>query len=716
MQAGSVREPTDTDQQAAHPDQDFAGKAPLSSEQQVATEVSMKQQYKFSLGYYLLVFFSIILLESIFFSGAAVKEISYSRFRELLAGDRIQSVIVESDRIFGLEKAPADDAAGNTAKETPVFQPPHKKAPWNLDFGLFNDKARQQAERQFVVTRLDDPQLTTDLQAHGVDYRGKIESHWLANFLSNWILPLAFFIVLGRFLTRRMGKGAGFLDVGKNKARIYAVDPSQKVSFNDVAGVDEAVEEVKEMVSFLNNPERFTRLGAKLPKGILLIGPPGTGKTLLARAVAGEAGVPFFNLSGSDFVEMFVGVGAARVRDLFKDAKDKAPCIIFIDELDAVGKNRAQGVYMGGNDERENTLNQLLTEMDGFDPQAGIIIMGATNRPEVLDPALLRPGRFDRQILVDRPDLKGRMDIFAVHTREFELDDRVDFRKLAAETPGFAGAEIANVCNEAALLASRRNRQTVTQSDFQDAIERVIAGLEKKNKLINPHERRVVAYHESGHAIVGHFTPGADPVQKVSIIPRGIGALGYTLQTPLEDRFLMSRSELLGKIKGLLGGRAAEDLVFGEVSTGAANDLEKVADIVRNMLTVYGMSEKMPNRSLVENASSNPFLGQGPAMQRRSETLETLIDNETQAIIDSAYRSARQILSEHRGKLDAMSKLLLEKEKIDGEDIRRILGPDRSLEPANQTGQPLSRNCWSECPGHPSIPKSLLPATGRPAA
>jgi cell division protease FtsH len=647
----------------------------------------MKQQYKFSLGYYLLVFFSIILLESIFFSGAAVKEISYRRFRELLAGDRIQSVIVESDRIFGLEKATAA-AVGSAAKETPVFQPPHKKAPWNLDFGLFNDKSRQQVEHQFVVTRLDDPQLIADLQAHGVDYRGKIESHWLSNFLSNWILPLAFFIVLGRFLARRMGKGVGFLDVGKNKARIYAVDPSQKVSFHDVAGVDEAVEEVKEVVSFLKNPERYTRLGAKLPKGILLIGPPGTGKTLLARAVAGEAGVPFFNLSGSDFVEMFVGVGAARVRDLFKDAKDKAPCIIFIDELDAVGKNRAQGVYMGGNDERENTLNQLLTEMDGFAPQAGIIIMGATNRPEVLDPALLRPGRFDRQILVDRPDLKGRMDIFAVHTREFRLDDRVDFRKLAAETPGFAGAEIANVCNEAALLASRRNRQTVNQSDFQDAIERVIAGLEKKNKLINPHERRVVACHESGHAIVGHFTPGADPVQKVSIIPRGIGALGYTLQTPLEDRFLMSRSELLGKVKGLLGGRAAEELVFGEVSTGAANDLEKVADIVRNMLTVFGMSEKMPNRSLVENASSNPFLGQGPAMQRRSETLETLIDRETQAIIDAAYQSARQILGEHRSELETMSKLLLEKEKIDETDIQRILGPGRASEAAPRTGQP----------------------------
>ncbi|MCG6912149.1 MAG: ATP-dependent zinc metalloprotease FtsH [Deltaproteobacteria bacterium] len=636
----------------------------------------MKQQHKFSISYYLLVFLTIIMLESIFFSGAAVKEISYSKFRHLLADDQIQSVILEENRIFGLEKS-TTLTDRSRADESQGFQPVRKKAPWNLNFGLFNGKSQKQVERQFVVTRLDDPQLIADLQSHGVDYRGKIESHWLTNFLSNWILPLAFFIFLGSFLARRMKKGTGFLDLGRNKARIYAVDPSQKVTFQDVAGVDEAVEEVKEVVSFLTNPEHYTRLGAKLPKGILLIGPPGTGKTLLARAVAGEAGVPFFNLSGSDFVEMFVGVGAARVRDLFKDAKTKAPCIIFIDELDGIGKNRSQGMVIGGNDERENTLNQLLSEMDGFDPQTGIIIMGATNRPEVLDPALLRPGRFDRQILVDRPDLKGRMETFAVHTRDLILNDHVDFRQLAAATPGFAGAEIANVCNEAALLASRRDRQTIDQRDFQDAIERVIAGLEKKNRLINPHERQVVAYHESGHAVVGHFTPGADPVQKVSIIPRGVGALGYTLQTPLEDRFLMSRSELLGKLKGLLGGRAAEELIFGEVSTGAANDLEKVAAIVHGMLTVYGMSDRMPNRSLVENAS-NPFLGQGPSTQRRSENLEASIDRETQALIDSAYQSAKQILADHRPELEAMAKLLLEKEKIDTLDIQKILGPQTS--------------------------------------
>jgi cell division protease FtsH len=650
-------------------------------------EVIMKQQHKFSLSYYIFVFLTIVLLESIFFTGTTVKEISYSRFRNQLAADRIKSVIVQSDRIFGLLKTSAKSGSSETAakggagsEESPGFQPQSKQAPWHLDFSFFQGHHQQKAGQQFVVTRVKDPQLIADLQSHGVDYRGRIESHWLSHLVSNWILPLGLFILLGRFLARRMGKGAGFLDVGKNKARIYAVDPSQKVTFEDVAGVDEAVEEVKEVVSFLKEPDRYTRLGAKLPKGILLIGPPGTGKTLLARAVAGEAGVPFFNLSGSDFVEMFVGVGAARVRDLFKEAKEKAPCIIFIDEMDAVGKNRSQGVYMGGNDERENTLNQLLTEMDGFDPQAGIIIMGATNRPEVLDQALLRPGRFDRQILVDRPDLKGRMDIFAVHTRDLVMEGNVDFRNLAAETPGFAGAEIANVCNEAALLASRLGRKVISQANFQDAIERVIAGLEKKNKLINPHERQVVAYHESGHAIVGHLTPGADPVQKVSIIPRGIGALGYTLQTPLEDRFLMSRSELLGKIKGLLGGRAAEELVFGEVSTGASNDLEKVADIVRNMLTVYGMSKHMPNLSLVEKGN-NPFLGQGPTTQRRSEKLEELVDSETREIIEACYTDAKRVLAAHRRELEQMARLLLQKEKIDGRDIQKILGPREPSEP-----------------------------------
>ena len=638
----------------------------------------MEDRKKFSLGYYLLIFTSILFLETLFFSGTAVKEIPYSKFLNLIRTDKIQSVIIEPDRIYGLlKKAHADGKSKTTSdasEDQSDFTPHQKHTPWYLDFGKLTGKHQQKHDRQFTVVPLKDPQLLSDLQRHGINYRGKIESHWFSHFISNWIIPLGLFFLLWSFIVRKMGKGSNFLSLGKSKAKIYEVDSSQKVSFEDVAGVDEAVEEVKEVVSFLKEPSRYTRLGAKLPKGILLVGPPGTGKTLLARAVAGEASVPFFSLSGSDFVEMFVGLGAARVRDLFKDAKTKAPCIIFIDELDAVGKNRSQGVYTGSNDERENTLNQLLTEMDGFDPQVGIIIMGATNRPEVLDSALLRPGRFDRQILVDRPDLTGRKEIFKVHTRNLSLNEDVNFHTLAAETPGFAGAEIANVCNEAALLASREDSISVSHHNFQDAIERVIAGLEKKNRLINSHEREVVAYHESGHAIVGHLTPGADPVQKVSIIPRGIGALGYTLQTPLEDRFLMSQSELLGKIKGLLAGRAAEELVFGEVSTGASNDLEKVGDIVRNMLTVYGMSRHAPNLSLVEK-NQNPFLGQGPMLQHRSEKLEEIIDEETQEIIKTCYEEAKEILLKEKEKLEHMAHILLEKEKIDENDILNILGP-----------------------------------------
>ncbi len=652
----------------------------------------MEQRSRFSIQYYLALFIAILLLESLFFSGPAVKEISYSKFRDLLQQDKIKQVVIQTDKIFGeLKKAQDKQKTDATdKKETPDKQKPEtadkadksetpvtvprKKTPWNFDFGRTSQESKDRIARQFTVVKLDDPALLQDLQARGVNYRGKIESDWLGHLFSNWIIPFVIMFLIWSWFIRKMGRGPDFLNIGKSKAKIYEVDKSQKVTFADVAGVDEAVEEVKEVVAFLKEPDRFTRLGAKLPKGILLVGPPGTGKTLLARAVAGEAAVPFYSLSGSDFVEMFVGLGAARVRDLFKEAKAKAPCIIFIDELDAVGKSRSQGQFPGGNDERENTLNQLLTEMDGFDPKAGIIIMGATNRPEILDPALLRPGRFDRQILVDRPDFTGRVQIFEVHTRGLTLDTNVDLKKLAGETPGFAGAEIANVCNEAALLASRKEHEKVMQADFQDAIERVIAGLEKKNKLINPHEREVVAHHESGHAIVGHFTPGADPVQKVSIVPRGIGALGYTMQTPLEDRFLMSRSELLGKIQGLLGGRAAEELVFGEISTGASNDLEKVSKIARNMIVVYGMSRQAPNMSLVDSTQQS-FLSRGPGMINHSEKLEELIDGEVQEMIADCYQGAKQVLTDHFDKLKEMARQLLQREKIDENDILAILGP-----------------------------------------
>ncbi len=628
-----------------------------------------------------------------FFSGPAVKELPYNQFHDFINENKIESVILESDRIYGLLKhgllpskiAPTtntptnqDDGSKNTASPNSGFTPKQKQTPWYVNLkkaiGQSKEASRQELERQFTVVPLSDPSLLADLQQHGVIYQGKIESHFLSHLISNWIIPFAILFLVWSWIIRKMGKGGpGFLNIGKNQAKIYEVDPSQKVTFKDIAGIDEAVEEVKEVVSFLKEPAKYARLGAKLPKGVMLVGPPGTGKTLLARAVAGEANVPFYNLSGSDFVEMFVGVGAARVRDLFKEAKSKAPCIIFIDELDAVGKSRSQGPFMGGNDERENTLNQLLNEMDGFDPQIGIIIMAATNRPEVLDSALLRPGRFDRQILVDRPDLLGRIGILEVHTRKLTLKNDVDLRKIAAETPGFGGAEIANICNEAALLASREDQNEISLRHFQDAIERIIAGLEKKNKLINPHERNVVAYHESGHAIVGYFTPGADPVQKVSIIPRGIGALGYTLQTPLEDRFLMSRSELIGKIKGLLGGRAAEEVVFGEISTGASNDLEKIAKIAHNMLTVYGMSNRMPNISLVNNQQGQ-FLGQGPGVAKYSEKIAQMIDEESYEIIDTCYEDVKKLLMDKRDKLEKMAHSLLEKEKIDEHEIMNILG------------------------------------------
>ncbi len=646
----------------------------------------MEKRTKFSIYYYLIALAILFSLQWLMFSRPIAKEISYKQFRDYLAAGKIESVIITPEKIYGRLKLADSTAAASEAKKD--FSPVTGRPPWALKM----EEYHRELERQFMVTRLEDKNLIQDLQAHGVDYRGRITDNWLKNFFLNWILPFFVLFLIWGYIFRRMGSGAQVLNIGKNKAKIYAEDSKNKVTFKDVAGIDEAVEEVKEIVQFLKHPEKYTRLGAKLPKGVLLVGPPGTGKTLLARAVAGEAGVPFFSLSGSDFVEMFVGVGAARVRDLFAEAKAKAPCIIFIDEIDAIGKSRGHGVYLGGHDERENTLNQLLVEMDGFDASIGIIIMGATNRPDVLDPALLRPGRFDRQILVDRPDLNGRIAIFKVHTRKLVLDDDVDLKKLAAQTPGFAGAEIANVCNEAALLASRKGHQKIKMEDFQEAIERVIAGLEKKNKLINEHERQIVAYHESGHAIVGHFTPGADPVQKVSIVPRGMGALGYTLQTPLEDRYLMSRTELLGKIKGLLGGRAAEEVVFGEISTGASNDLEKATRIAREMIVVYGMSKRVPNLSLVEHQQDR-FLGQGPGIHRRSEKIEQMIDEEVLEIIQQCYEDAKRLLIEKRDRLEEMARTLLEKEVLTEDDIIRILGPRPNLTPSKdgrpvQTGAP----------------------------
>jgi cell division protease FtsH len=552
----------------------------------------MQARTKFSLWYYLIVFGVILAVDSALFSGAGGPQIAYSEFLARVDRDQVERVVITQDEIYGSMKAPTPVGGAAAPSPSPAASAPKAlsvpglQTPWRLDLRAWWQRmvasetqyrqavAAREAEaeaargRQFTVIPLPDAKLVETLQTHGVDFRGEIESHWASNMLFNWILPFGVMFVIWGALMRRMGPGGGrgVLSIGQSKAKIYEADPATRVTFADVAGVDEAVEETKEVVAFLSDPAKYTRLGATLPKGVLLVGPPGTGKTLLARAVAGEAGVPFFNLSGSDFVEMFVGVGASRVRDLFAAAKAKAPCIVFIDELDAVGKRRdVPGFATGGYDERENTLNQLLVEMDGFDASKGVVLVGATNRPEVLDPALRRPGRFDREILVDRPHREGRLAILRVHARKLTLSPDVDLAVIAGRTPGFVGADLANLCNEAALLASRNERSAVTMKDFDDAFERVVGGLEKKGKVMNERERRTVAYHESGHTLVGYFTPGADPVQKVSIVPRGRGALGYTLQAPLEDRYLMSESELLGRIKTLLGGRAAEEIVFGEI-------------------------------------------------------------------------------------------------------------------------------------------------------
>ncbi len=632
----------------------------------------MKKKDKFSLYYFLGMMAMFILMDMLFFpASSGTKFLTYSDFIHKVDSGQVARVVIFPDKIIGELKDEHKKGKGEITKAP--------TAPWRLRI----ESIEEQVKHQFIVDRLpevSDDQLLDRLLKAGVEVQGRFRSNGLRNFFLDWVLPFILLMFIWGIIIKRMGPGNPMLEIGRNKAKILSETPNNKVRFKDVAGIDEAVEEVKELVDFLRTPEKYTRLGGKLPKGVLLVGPPGTGKTLLAKAVAGEAGVPFFSLSGSDFVEMFVGVGAARVRDLFNQAKSHAPCIIFIDEIDAIGKSRAHNaVFSGGYDERENTLNQLLVEMDGFDASIGVIIMGATNRPEVLDPALLRPGRFDRQVLVDKPDMKGREAIFRVHTRELKLGKDVDLKRLAAQTPGFAGAEIAHVCNEAAILAVRNNHDEVTMADFEAAIERVIAGLEKKNKLINEKERKIVAYHESGHAIVGYFTPGADEVQKVSIVPRGIGALGYTLQMPLEDRYLMSKSELLGKIRGLLGGRAAEEIVFGEISTGASNDLEKASQLARNMITVYGMSEKLPNISLVTHGGPG-FLGEGPGVERRSEYVERLIDEEVTQIINESYKEAKKLLQEKRDRLEKMASVLLEKEVIDYHEIRELLGEKKQNE------------------------------------
>jgi cell division protease FtsH len=580
-----------------------------------------------------------LILHNALFSALSIRTIPFSEFLDLLKQGKLSEVAITSNQIQGRLKA---EGAGLAAGD------------------------------MFRTVRVD-PDLSSLLEEYQVTFKGEIESTFLRDLFS-WLVPIFIFVGIWYFMMRRMtGQQQGFMSLGKNKAKIYVEDEID-VRFADVAGVDESKQELVEVIEFLKQPEKFTRLGGKMPRGILLVGPPGTGKTMLAKAVAGESGVPFFSLSGSEFVEMFVGLGAARVRDLFVQAKQKAPCIIFIDELDALGKARGVGMT-GGHDEREQTLNQLLVEMDGFDPQVGVILMAATNRPEILDPALLRPGRFDRQVLVDRPDKIGREAIIKVHMRKVKVGQDVDPQKIAGMTAGMVGADLANLVNEAALLAVRRDREEVGMAEFEEAVERLVAGLEKKNRLINKSEREIVAYHEMGHAIVAQKLPGTDPVRKITIIPRGIAALGYTMQVPTEDRFLMKKTELLNRIATLLGGRAAEAIIFEDISTGAHNDLSRATDIARSMVKEYGMSERA-GQVYFAREKRNQFLNVPgfSGSEEYSETTAEMIDEEVRDIIQQQYAVALEILNNKRPLLEKGARLLLEKETISGEELADLDG------------------------------------------
>ncbi|HEY9699562.1 MAG TPA: ATP-dependent zinc metalloprotease FtsH4 [Trichocoleus sp.] len=535
-----------------------------------------------------------------------------------------------------------------------------------------------------ATTPIFDLELPKLLEEKGVEFAAAPppKNNWIGSVLS-WVVPPLIFVAIWQFfISRGSGGQQGVLSIGKSRAKVYVEGDSGKITFKDVAGVEEAKTELVEIVDFLKEPQRFTQIGARIPKGVLLVGPPGTGKTLLAKAVAGEAGVPFFSISGSEFVELFVGVGSSRVRDLFEQAKKQAPCIIFIDELDAIGKSRASNGMYGGNDEREQTLNQLLTEMDGFSAGAQtVIVLAATNRPETLDPALLRPGRFDRQVLVDRPDLQGRLEILEIHSKGVKLGRDIDLKAIATRTPGFAGADLANLVNEAALLAARNKRQEVAQEDFAEAVERVVAGLEKKSRVLNEKEKKIVAYHEVGHAMVGAVMPGTSRVEKISIVPRGMAALGYTLQLPTEDRFLMSEGELQGQIATLLGGRSAEEVVFGSITTGASNDLQRATDLAERMVTTYGMS-KVLGPLAYQQGQPNMFLGNEAPNPRRLVSPQTAeaIDQEVKGIVESAHETALNILKTNRELLETISIKLLETEVIEGKELTALLSQVKSVE------------------------------------
>jgi cell division protease FtsH len=636
----------------------------------------IEKKIHFSIWYILFAMMAMYLF-NIWFVQPHIEDVPYSRLKSLVKEGRILECIVSTDKIEGIYFSGDAGLIDSTKANYRVYKASKAKGQERKSFKDFLT-ARKASDNEipksliiFSTLRVEDPDLVKELGQAGAEFSGKKAASGLRTILLAWILPLIILVAIWGVVFRRMNPTGGMMSIGKSKAKIY-VEGQTKITFKNVAGIDEAVEEVSEIVDFLKSPEKFQKLGGRIPKGVLLVGPPGTGKTLLAKAVAGEAKVPFFSISGSDFVEMFVGVGAARVRDLFQQAAQKAPCIIFIDELDALGKARGVGVY-GGHDEREQTLNQLLSEMDGFESTAGVIIMAATNRPEILDLALLRPGRFDRQIVVDRPDINGREAILNVHAHAVKLGDDVDLKVIAARTPGFAGADLANVVNEAALLAARRGKKTVDLSDLEEAIDRVIAGLEKKSRVMNKNEKETVAYHEAGHAIVASSIDGCDPVHRVSIIPRGVAALGYTLQLPTEDRYLMKKSELEAKLQVLLGGRVAEELKYGEVSTGAQNDLERATNIARSMVVEYGMSEKIGPISY-GRGSRGMFLGtEFPEQKVYSESLAAEIDEEVRLIVENTQAAVRKLLSEMRDRLEILAQRLLEKEVVEKEELQAIL-------------------------------------------
>jgi cell division protease FtsH len=604
-----------------------------------------------------------LLASQYFYEGSQGASIAYSRFLELLERDRIQSVTISKNRIRGKFREPI-----------PLKQLKEKDEV-SAEARSSTESASEQTAKAFTTIRVEDSDLTQKLRDKNVSIQGELENNfWSTTFV--WLLPFILLILFWRYMFAKMsgsgGAQGGLLSFGKSKAKVY-VEKDTKVSFDDIAGVDEAKEELQEVVSFLKDPEKFSRLGGRTPKGILLVGPPGTGKTLMAKAVAGEANVTFFSINGSEFVEMFVGMGAARVRDLFEQARKNAPCILFVDELDALGKSRAMGSVTGSNDEKEQTLNQLLAEMDGFDSSSGILLLAATNRPEILDPALLRAGRFDRQVLIDNPDQAGRKAILEIHARKIKLSKETSLDHIASLTPGFSGADLENLVNEAALVATRRNAKAVEENDFTAAIERIVAGLERKKRIMNENEKKRVAYHEMGHATVALSFQKLDKVHKISIIPRGVGSLGYTLQRPTEDRFLMTEKELLQKIAGLMGGRVAEFLIFGEVSTGAGDDLNKATDIARAMVTQYSMSKEL-GLPTYEKPESMYLQGQQIQTKRSeySEKTGETIDREVRRILQEGFDLTKRCLEKNRKFLETGAQRLLKEEKLDEKQIKKL--------------------------------------------